>query len=327
MKRVNLVLMIIFILLIKLNSYAEFIPTELFTIGWGDGADQLKFRPRKITYHDPGGVAPGYDEDPGSGPSDVFVDKEENFIFYSFDNGQIKGYNNQGKVIFDFSYWQPDYTPDFYHNNINGVYVDSLLRLYIVDDREFVPVIDYDGNLLDKLYPFAPDLSVPILSMYPKCNGDICFYGKNRGLVTYSNGEFRPGGTPGFMASNGHFYTVWSYTLHGLEFNEYQNPDTAGRAEIREFTAVKYPDEIIYEAGVYSGGDGSNLYVAVTPDTTGGGEIWELDLDFNIIDKFTHNVWTEEEVWGISPFIHSNGNIYRFRCLEDGVHVIKWTKQ
>jgi hypothetical protein len=314
-------------LLYPICLQAEYISSELFVINWGDGDNQLKFRPREVVYHDPGGVAPGYDEDPGSGPSDVFVDIEENFVFYSFDNGQIKGFNNQGDVIFDYSYWQPDYKPEFYHNNINGIYVDSHLRLYIVDDRNFVPVIDYEGNLLDSLYPFYPDLSVPILSIYPKYNGDICFYGKDRGFATYSNGEFKPGGTPGFLAANGSYYSIWSYSLHSIEFVKYEDPDISGDTESREYTEIEFPEETIYAAAIYPGGDGSKLYVAVSPDSIGGGEIWELDFDFNLLDKFTHNIWTGDEVWGLSPVIHPNGNIYRFRCLEDGLHVIRWSKE
>jgi hypothetical protein len=309
------------------NCFAAYIQAELFTIQWGDGPNQLKFRPMEIIYHDPGGIAPGYEVDAGSGPSDVFVDKDENFIFSSFDNGQLIGFDNSGQVIFDFSYWALDYNPEIFTNQITGVYVDSLLRLYVVDDSYFVSVADYNGNVLEKLYPFAPDSSVPVLSMYPKFNGQICFYGKDRGLVTYSNGEFGPGGTPGFMASNGSFYTVWSYSLHSIKFNKYQNPDTGGKAETRQFTEVEFPDDTIYAAGVLPGGDGSKIYVVVTPDTTGGGEIWELDLEYNVLDKLICTIRSENDVWGITSFIHTNGNIYRFRCLEDGVHVIKWMKQ
>jgi len=312
---------------ISSNCFAEYIPSELFTIPWGDGSDQLKLRPRETTYYDPGGVAPGYDEDPGSGPSDVFVDKNENFIFYSFDNGQLKAFNSLGGVVFDFSYWQPDFNPDFYSNNIGGIYEDSLQRLYIVDDRPFVPVIDYSGNVVDKLYPFTPDSTVSILSMYPKYNGDICFYGKGRGFVTYSNNEFYAGGSPGFYASNDSYYSIMSYSLHEIEFVKYQNPDTSGNTVLTEYSKKAFPQENIHAAAVYPGGDGSKICVAVIPDTTGGGEIWEFDLSLNVIDKFAHNVWLDDEVWGLAPFIHPNGNIYRFRCLEDGVHVIKWTKQ
>lgn len=307
--------------------YAEYASSELFTIQWGDGPNQLRFRPEEIIPPVPGVIGSDYEVDAGSGPSDVFVDKDENFIFSSFDNGQLIGFDNSGQVIFDFSYWAPDYNPDIFSNQITGVYVDSLLRLYVADDGRFVSVADYNGKVLEKLYPFAPDSSVPVLSMYPKFNGQICFYGKDRGLVTYSNGQFSPGGTPGFMASNGSFYTVWSYSLHTIKFNKYQNPDTGGKAETRQFTEVEFPDDTIYAAGILGGGDGSKIYVVVTPDTTWRGEIWELDLDYNVLDKLIYNMSPEGSVWGLTPFIHKSGDIYEFRCLEDGVHVIKWTKQ
>ncbi len=306
---------------------AEFAVTEILVIPWGDGDNQLKFRPLELIYHDPGGVAPGYEEDSGSGPSEVIVDSAENFIIYSNDNGQLKGFDNSGSLIFDYSLGTPFYDPEFFSSPITGLAVDSLFRLYIADDGNYVSVVDYHGHLVDKLYPFAPDSTARISWIYPKYDGSLCFNSADRGLILFREGQFISGCSPGLLASNGNHYSVWSYSLHSIKFNKYQNPDSTGRAETREFVDVEYPSETIIEAGVFPGGDGSRIYVAVTPDTTGGGEIWELDFDFNIIDKFTHNVWTDEDVWGISSYIHSSGTIYQFRCLTDGLHVIKWTKQ
>lgn len=324
----RLIFTAIVLLLTHQHCYADYVPTELFVIGWGDNSDQLKMRPEEITYYDPGGVASGYDVDSGAGPTGVFVDNEENFIFYSSHFGQLKAFNALGELVFDYSYGAPGYSQEIHSGGIEGIYVNSNLEMYVVDayDRKFVSVIDYSGEIINKIYPFAPDSSIPILSLYPKFNGDICFYGLDQGFVTFSNGEIKPGGTSGFMVSNGNFYTVWSHTSNSLKFNEYQNPDTSGRAETREFIEVEYPDETIYSAGVLAGGNGDRLYVVVISDSTGGGEIWELELDFNIIDKLEYEVSPEGTVWGLDTFIHSNGNIYRFQCLEDGVHVIRWSK-
>ena len=191
----------------------------------------------------------------------------------------------------------------------------------------FVSVADYGGNVLEKLYPFAPDSTARVSWIYPKYDGSLCFDSVDRGLVLYSGGQFSQGCSAGFLAANGSYYSVWSYSLHRIKFNKYQNPDSTGLAESRQFIDVDFPDETIYEAGLMAGGDGNKIYLAVTADTTGFLEIWELDLDYNLLDRMTYHAYADEAVWGLSPFIHENGNIYEFRCLEDGVHVIRWTKE
>jgi len=309
--------------------WAEYTSSEILVIPWGEEAEQLKFRPEETTYYNPGGVAPGYEVDPGAGPTGVFVDQDENFIFYSSEFGQLKAFNNLGQLVFDFSYGEPGYNQEIHTGGVAGVYVNPRLEMYVVDayDRNYVPIVDYNGDLVDRIYPFESDSSVPILSIYPKFNGDICFYGLDQGFVTYSDDHFSPGGTPGFMATNRHFYTVWSYSTHSIEFNDYQNPDTSGKAEMRELKMIEYPDETILSAGVLQGGNGDRLYLAVVPDTLGEGQIWELDLNYNILDRLIYEVSPEGTVWGLDTFIHPNSNIYRFPCLEDGVHVIRWSKE
>jgi len=308
-------------------AYAEYTPEELCAIPWGDGVEQLKHKPAEVIPPDPDVIGSDYETDAGSGPSDAFVDKNENIIFYSFDNGQLKGFNNAGQVIFDFSYGAPDYNSDIFTNQITGVYVDSLLRLYVADDGYSVSVVDYGGNVLEKLYPFAPDSTVHVSWIYPKYDGRLCFDSADRGLVTYSDGEFSPGCSAGFIAANGSYYSIWSYSLHSIKLNKYQNPDSTGLAETREFIDIGFPNETIYETGIMSGGDGSKIYLAVTADTTGFVEIWELGLDYNLLNKMTYNAYSTEAVWGLTPFIHANGNIYEFRCLEDGLHVFRWNRQ
>ena len=47
----------------------------------------------------------------------------------------------------------------------------------------------------------------------------------------------------------------------------------------------------------------------------------------DLVDKVI--LWTEPMYYDScpDPFITANGNVYEFRCLEDGLHVIRWTKE
>jgi hypothetical protein len=310
-------------------SAGSYISTELFSIEWGDDEVQLKVTPVEIIPPDSGILAADYEVHAGAGPTGVFVDDDENFIFYSYDFWQLKGFNNVGDLIFNYSYGEAEVNPDIYDGKVDAIYIDSNLKMYVVNfpGRSFIPVVDYEGNILDKLYPFAPDLSVPVLSLYWKSNGDICFYSRESGYVTYSEGNFSPGGTPGFLAMNGSYYSATETSPTTIRFNRYENPDTRGIAENREITEISFPGESIYTAVLLNGGDGSHLFVLKREDTIGGDEIWELDLDYNLLDRIQLECWLEDSIWDITPFVGHGGAIYEFRCLEDGVHVIRWSKE
>jgi hypothetical protein len=75
------------------------------------------------------------------------------------------------------------------------------------------------------------------------------------------------------------------------------------------------------------GGDGSNLYVHAAQYGSISELIYELDLDYNIVDKLIIPNSCKKYDFTIDPFVDRQGRIYEFRVVEDGLHVIRWTKQ
>ena len=311
-------------------SVASYTPSEMFVINWGPASNELKIS--EAAYNDYMGTPEDSLDDYvelGGGPSDAFVDITGNVIFSSYDFGQLKGFDHYGELIFDYSHGEAGYNPGIFSRSAEDYYVDSLLNIYVVDsdERDFVAVADYNGNLLEKLYPFGPDSTIPILSMYPKFDGSITFYGENQRMVTYYNGQFINGGTPGFLAANGSFYSAKAVSPQKIKFNKFENPDSYGVAETRLFSEIQFPADSFHTAIILDGGDGNRLFTFLSVQRPDGYEVWELDLSYNRLDRISIQLRQNKYLWGVNPFIALDNTIYEFRCLDDGLHVIKWTKQ
>jgi hypothetical protein len=207
--------------------------------------------------------------------------------------------------------------------------VDSSMRLYIQSDpgTRYVPVIEYSGEIVDKIRPFSQDPEAYINYMNWSPNGTLFFFNREYGWVTYENGESKVGGSTCFLAANGSFYTVTKKSANSVEFKKFENPDSTTLAESRELTEVPIEADTLVAAGLIKGGDGNSLYVTLAINEYDYFEIWQFGLDYNLIDKITLTNEKPYEGLGISPFIRSDGNIYEFLAREDGLHVIRWSKE
>lgn len=300
---------------------AEYTSTDLFTIPWGSGENELFILPAEIT--DSGVLAIS------EGPRIAFVDQLGNVVFSSFQTYQLKGFSNSGELIFDFSTDGADFNPEMYDETPENIYVDSLMRLYIQSDpgTKYVPVIEYSGEIVEKIRPFRqnPNATINYMSWSP--DGVLFFFNREYGWVTYSDGESRAGGSTGFLASNGSFYSVTRKTANSLQFKKFENPDSTTLAETRESTEVPVDVDTLVAAGLINGGDGNSIYVILAINSYFNFEIWQFDLDYNNIDKLSLTSEKPYEGIAINPFIRDDGNIYEFLAREDGLHVIRWSKE
>jgi hypothetical protein len=272
---------------------------------------------------------PGTFEEPAEAPHMAIIDKDENIIIISAQTYQFKGFNSQGQLLFDFSSGIAGYNPELFDESPMAVYVDSLSRLYLQTDfaLSYVPVISYAGELLNKIQPFRQDSTALIEAMNWAPDGTIFLFNRTYGWVTYSNGISTSGGTTGFKANNGSYYTVRKKTATSVEFKRYENPDSTGLAESRTLTEVPIAVDTLVGAGLLNGGDGNSLYVILAINDFFQNQIWQFDLNYNVMDSLT---LTNEEAYGdlrINPYIRSDGRIYEFLFREDGLHVIRWTKE
>jgi len=312
-------------LLIQFNlAFSEqWISSDILTIEWGIEPNQLDFSPG-------GPVGPaGSFEEPSAGPSRAIVDIEENIIVCSFQLFQLKGFTNTGDLIFDFSIYGADFDPEMYYELPENIYVDSLLRLYVQSDpgTRYAPVIEYSGEIVDKIRPFSQNSDAYINYMNWSPNGTLFFFNREYGWVTYSDGQSQVGGSTCFLAANGSFYTVAKKSANSVEFKKFENPDSTTLAETRELTEVPIEADTLVAVGLINGGDGHSLYVVLAINDFNHSEIWQFDFEYNVIDKL---ILTNEESYegmGLSPFVRNDGNIYEFLFREDGLHVIRWSKE
>ncbi len=324
---------ILIILLLADSALAEYTPTELFTIGWGFESNQLAISEESVN----GPGEPDEDIAPGFGPSMGYFDGEDKFVFSSYGFRQLKVFNIRGELVSSLLDTSTPINLLLGGQTIDGFIIDSS-HIYIIGfpGLSMVPIIDYEGNVVDSLSPFGRDPSIGISGLALNFDGSITIYKhvlhsriSSRYIVTLRGDQFIPGGSLGFLASNGSYYSVWKLDSLRLRFNKYENPDTAGVAATRLFTKVSLPGMHIYTAEILNGGDGRNIYAYVLneTDSTSFQEIWIFDFNYRILDKIKLPLVSNKYDWFIRPFVSRDGTIYEFRCLDDGLHVVKWVKQ
>jgi hypothetical protein len=120
------------------SCFADYTPTELFVIDWGEGRSELKASP---SFSD---VDPGTPEDStddyfvtGEGPNNAFVDNAGILIFTS-GFSQLKGFTDTGELLFDFSGDSPDFKTGMYRGDIEDIFVDAEKRIYITTVLTFL---------------------------------------------------------------------------------------------------------------------------------------------------------------------------------------------
>jgi len=143
-------------IIIAAPALADYQPEEMCVIPWGDSAGQLGIRLPHYEYDidgETGVIDSGLWE--SGGPTDIFIDKDENVYVSSYDLNYFKIFNNRGNLIGDLSPKSPKYSKSLYYERIGGFCVDSLLRIYImsIPERTYIAVTDTSGTLIERLYP------------------------------------------------------------------------------------------------------------------------------------------------------------------------------
>jgi len=314
------------------EASASYQPEEAFIIYWGDGEDQFEFL--GPTFNDDGTPEDSTDDDiyPGAGPSDAFIDKDGNVVISSYEFRQIKCFAPDGHLVFSFSPQETQNFDSICWDRPSSIYVDSNALIYVgsFEPMHYVPVVDYSGVLLDKLYPFADTAHCLISFISWSPDGRLYFKQRDGIWVSYHDGEFAKTGWAGLLASDGYFYSAradedFPYTLFISRCGEVDSLGNAGYEYTMEINlghdSLSYAEELL-------GGDGNNVYVyaGIYPDSFYRDVIWVYDLNFNKVDELMFPLEEEESYLSIMPFVSAAGDIYEFRFLHDGLHVIKWKK-
>jgi hypothetical protein len=315
------------------DTRAAYIQNEICTIFWGNAPDHLRITEPLIN----GVVSDSteYDIAPGSGPTCAIVDRSGNIIICSYDFSQLKGFNPNGELIFNFSSGEAQYDPDICKGSPKKIIVDSLNRLYITsfESMSYVPIVDYGGKILDKLYPFSDTANTRIISISQSPSGNIFICEQTQGWITYTDGSYMPGGGAGLLAADGYFYSAYmsdsDFPINQLFFNKYMHPDGLGGAEYIDTKQISLGNDSLEYATTIIGGNGSSIFVYAIISQNGqfSNVVWEYDLDYSLLNTLVLPSQENRYDWSIKPFVALDNSIYEFRCLDDGLHVIKWTKQ
>jgi hypothetical protein len=324
--------LLLILALVPAMLLAEYTPKELFTIPWGDGPEQFKIS------HPCHNIDPIDSTDyiePGRGPNNTFVDIDGNIIFTSYQQ-QVKGFDSTGNLIFNLS---PDVKPELrkvFGGEFTEIFIDSNFQVYSLSEYStYVTVLNYNGEILRKLYPF-PDTIKDTISLFRWSPGQQLFFKKRyAGWVEYYDGVFTKTGNAGMLALNGYFYDAYCHNEdrpHTLYLGKYLDIDSTGEPGNSQIEALEQDMglcDTLYAADIIPGGDGKTIYILAIMDScdTGYNMIWEYDLDFNRLDQLRFPPDEGPDLISPSPFIGPDGSIYEFRALDNGLHVIKWTKK
>jgi hypothetical protein len=312
-------------------SYASsYHSEEILFIEWGDNTSQLKISPE---VRETGVTLDDSTDDvtfPGNGPDYGFVDRNENAYFSSYGFLQLKAFRPSGDVIFDYSVEQPGYRSEFFVAGVGKIYVDSLSRIYITGgpEQSYVAVADTSGNFLAALNPYGPNSQTKISTIYFNSNDVITLRLMEGTSHTYAAGIFITGGCSAWKAKDGSYYTAFERDSTVISVEKLENPDLSGSATVVMENTYDYSGPFIRYSQFLGVDDQMVLYLFMVESHP---ESWKVIIFNQALEK------TDEVVIPIAvnrfnrvmdPFMRpKDGNIYEFRCLDDGLHVIRWSKQ
>ena len=308
---------------------AEYEFAEIVVLPWGDGTNELKIQ--LPSYSDvnntPEDPSDDFLEDPGAGPDQGFVDRFENVYFSSYGLAYLKGFDNSGRLFVDFSGGQLNGDTGIFRGTVDKFYVDSQTRIYILGfpPTNYVAVVDTAGNLLDKLNPKGLDSQVNICAMFFNSNDLITLVCCNKEMYLYDKGDFTPGSSVGWRTSNGDYYGATASDSSHIRFVSSRNPGLDGRSPSLNEHFVPLESHVL-TAGLLGADDDMGLYVYALQRHK-RMLVQQYDTEFNLHAEIILLSGENKYRRYLRPFVRADGTIYEFRCLDDGLHVIRWSDE
>ncbi len=328
-------------------SIAAYRAEELCMIPWGDGADSFPAYPPDTVEADMPAdttLKPGTGFlMPVGGPSHVFIDNSENIYITSDlmtltpspDNYQLRVFDRNGKESARFE--KNKFIMDTIVVQMNrAFFVDSQMNIFFFHANHRFG--KYDG-----LYEVSTsgenlrEIRIPIsdtkIRGYCQNSADMFMLrGADNNYYTLKNNNILEGGRCGWFSLNGYYYDIKFVDSVNIEYLRYQNPDQKGKADsiIAGYLTFDRPKKGAELLGL---DDNLNIYVE---SCEGDSLIAKhryvdiVDSTFNHIDNFELFLVKPnkyEYTIGNPIFFKSTGIVYEMRLLDDGLHVIKWTKQ
>jgi hypothetical protein len=318
------------IVLLTAPALAAYAPEEMCVIPWGNNVDQLKV------------LEPHYEDSEGGvdyliptgGPNQAIVDMNDIIYVSSAIPGYFKGFDLNGNATIDFSPGSQNYNDSLFEGSVQKFYVDSLSRIYFQSrsPRDFIAMADTSGHVLSALNPFgeSSNINIEIIGFNSQdIISTLCWY---KGYYTYKNGVFMEGGSTAWLARDGNYYDATIQKNRIIKFWKFNNPDLDDKPLNLDTLLVPLLGNS--DGFIFLGlDDETNIYLLTTKATTQdyiydhGIQIYNnqfklmQEFSFPPTEKNTY-MWYKPE-----PYIRRDGNIYEFRCLDDGLHVIRWSRK
>jgi hypothetical protein len=305
------------ICLLAAPALAAYQAEEMCVIPWGDGENSLKMAP---TVRD-------MDFDyPGICPTQGFVDKDENVYLNSIMGSYYKAFRADGTLIADFSARTLGTSNSFFENNINDFVVDNEGFYYFSSfpPLKYIPVSNSSGELVRRLFPFGESSDVLITSLFQVCDSIITVSCKDSGLYSYSNGIFIKGGSYCKLGKNNYYYGAYARQPDTLVIVKGNQPEQNDLTNYNEYNLVI--SDSIHSAEILNISSLNHLYILIRLRTS-NALVSEYSDDLKLIDQIYLSNNDSICFSLINPYVRSDGNIYEFRCLDDGLHVIRWSKK
>ena len=323
------IILIIFGAILSASSaQTDYNSTKLCIIDWY-GRGYSLFSPKVV--NDPGTLENSHNAyvEPARGPNVAILDTNENIIIASRDLQQLVGFNNSGGLIFNYSYRSCGYSPDTFDYTPDNIYVDSQSRLYIqtAPGLDYIPILNYKCKIIEKIRPFSQDRHAIINLLNWAPEGTLFFRNPRYGWVTYANGKSIPGGSGDFYASDSNFYHLYQTGHAAVTFERSYDPDSFAVPATKSDSTIVLSSVDILSADLLKGGSGEILYVLMRLENKNHLEIWQFDLTYKLLNKLAFPDYAALDDWRINPFIGRDGNIYEFKCLKDGLHVVRWSRK
>jgi hypothetical protein len=310
--------------------FAQYHSTELMVIPWGNGTDSLKitFPAYEDVNYTP---ADSNDDFVGTaGPSQGFVDKNENCYFTSNHFMQLKGFGKDYHRIFDYSKGEPGYNAELFKSALRQIYVDSLSNIYVVDGirYDYVSVVDTVGHILDKLSPYGPESEILVYNIRFNSDDILTICCKDNTFHTYENGTIQSGGGRGWRAKDGNYYNARIHDSTQIKFIKYHNPDLNGISTDIQDAYKSISGAVPYSSEFLGVDNDMNLYLYLIGPRPSDGRVLVYDTAYSLKEEIIFAQERNQYMWYMAPYMRpSDGNIYEFRCLDDGLHVIRWSRK
>ncbi|UCC78785.1 MAG: hypothetical protein JSW64_10945 [Candidatus Zixiibacteriota bacterium] len=315
-------ILVVFMLLTK-ATIAEYNNSEVLVIPWGQGTNELNI---EEPYLDAVYVTEDSTRDklfPSGGPHFCFVDNNDNYYFASYLLSYLKGFRYNGQEFLDFSTGHSEHDTSVFLGGTTNIFVDSDGIIYIGSNRPFATMTNENGEFLGRLNPLGEESDEPSDLIFYNFDGEIIFDTWYHGLYKYKNGEFTEGGYDAWKASDGYYYDGWIQDESSFLFIKFQEVESVDTFYVS------------FDGALLSGGllgidenDQFFMQISESPDTI--SSILVYDNNFTEIDRFELLPQLENQyLWYVhnSPFLRGDGNVYQFLCEDDGMHVIKWSKE